>query len=305
MKRIAVIVLFVLVLSGCSALIEDSPPSAKEVELQQTQAAIAVALTMDAQQAISLKTRAYQTVVAELTQTVLSFTDTPEPPTDTPEPSPTPEPVLTLAVATATQSPIPATNYVKPEYVNGLGIAHFKDTFASAENWFTYDGGGSSAQVKNGVMRMTMDEPNLTSDWTLSWISGQNFYAEVTAETGGQCTANDRYGMVFRAPNPNGGYLFMISCEGAFRLTTWDGASALLLAGWKKSDDINAGANQSNVLGVFANGDQIMLYINGEHQRTVYDQTFFNEGRFGLIIGSEKTDDLTIEYDNFKMWYID
>lgn len=305
MKKTAVAVLLVLLLSGCSALTGGAQPDAKAMELQQTEAAIAVALTLEAQQAQTLETEVYQTVLAELTQTALAFTDTPQPATDTPEPSPTAEPVLTLAVETATATPIPATNYVQPGYVNGLGIADFKDAFASAENWFTYDGDGSSAQVKDGVMRMTMDKPSLSSDWTLAWITGQNFYAEVTAETGSKCEGNDRYGMVFRAPNTNGGYLFMVSCDGAFRLTTWDGSSALLLAGWKKSKDINTGPNETNVLGVFANGDQIMLYINGEHQRTVYDKTFLNEGRFGLIIGSEETDDLTVRYDDFKLWYID
>ena len=304
MKKTAAVVLLGLVLAGCGLLSPQSEPPAADPGLQQTQAALYVEQTMSVIQAKSVETEVYNAVVAGLTQEAASYTATPAP-TDTPLPSPTIEAIITLAIPTSTEVVIPAVNYVSKDYIEDLGVADLKDGFGSGGNWYTYDTGDSSAKVKDGVMRMTMDEPHLTADWTMSWITGQNFYAEITAQTQDKCAGKDRYGLMFRATDPNSGYLFMVSCDGRFRLTTWNGATAKLLAGWSKSSHINEGPDEINTLGVLANGNQIMLFANGEHLRTVYDDTFLGNGRFGLIIGSEETDNLVIEYDTFKLWNLD
>jgi len=303
MKKTAVVILLTLILAGCGILSPQPAPQADN-NLVQTQAALYVEQTMSVMQAKSIETDVYNAVVAGLTQEAASYTATPAP-SETSVPSATIEAIITLAIPTSTLTVIPAVNYVSSEYIEDLGTADVKDAFNSGANWYTYDTGDSSAKVKSGVMRMTMEEPHLTSDWTLSYITGQNFYAEITAQTQDECEGKDRYGIMFRAQDLNTGYLFMFSCDGRYRLTTWNGATAKLLAGWSKSSHINDGPDETNVMGVLANGNQIMLFANGDHLRTIYDDTYLATGRFGLIIGSDETDDLTIEYDTFKVWYLD
>ena len=81
-----------------------------------------------------------------------------------------------------------------------------------------------------------------------------NFYLEIQGTSGDSCQGKDRYGLIFRAPDPNQGYLFGISCDGFYRLRAWDGEKFSGLISWRQSEYIHTGPNQTNRIGVYGKG---------------------------------------------------
>ncbi len=61
------------------------------------------------------------------------------------------------------------------------------------------------------------------------------------------------------------------------------------------------GPNQTNRVGVMANGENIKLFINGKMVHEIADATFA-QGYFGLFINSEKTPNLTAKINQVDYW---
>jgi hypothetical protein len=73
------------------------------------------------------------------------------------------------------------------------------------------------------------------------------------------------------------------------------------LEGWTDSDVINIGDNAQNTLGVMTDDGTITLYINGEKVKEVEENTF-KTGVFGVFIGSDNVENLTIWIDQIRYW---
>ena len=159
-----------------------------------------------------------------------------------------------------------------------LGNPDYTDTFDQTYNWYPYDSSTTKAEIKNGKFFYTMKGTKSSSEWTLSWPEIKDFYLEVTAKTPDTCDGKDRYGLLFRAPDPSQGYLFYVSCDGQYRLALWDGSNFDILVDWTVANVINKGPNETNRLGVWAEGKKITLYINGEKliQSPVVDERLEN-----------------------------
>lgn len=301
MKKPALIFLLSLCLTSCDILTPQAVVQTADPGIFQTQAAESVTLTVGALEAQSDATGVYQTVVAEVTQEAVIETPT-EVGTATSAPTDTPEPTATAAQFNPLASAVPGISGIGANDVTSLGNPTFKDNFSTSTNWYPYKGSDSQATIKNGVLEMIMFAPEDRSDWTMSWQTGQHFYVEVTANTQKKCSEKDRYGLLFRAPSTNSGYMYLFSCDGHYRLLAYDGTTSSLIVDWKASDHINQGPNQENVMGLLANGSTFTLFANGKQLRSASDTSFGSRGRFGLMIGSAKSYDFTIEYDNFKLW---
>jgi len=303
MKKSAMTFLLTFWLVGCGILNPEPVVETANPDEFQTQAAESVTQTIGALQAQSDATFVYQTVLAEITQESNVELVTPtETATATTTPTNTTTPTATSAQFNPLASAVPGISGIDADDVDSLGNPSFKDSFSGSNHWYTYAGDDSRAQVKNGVLEMIMFNPQDSVDWTMSWQTGQHFYAEVTANTQKKCNGEDRYGLLFRAPNTDSGYIYLFSCDGKYRLLAYDGTTSKLVVDWKSSNYIDQGSYQKNVIGVLANGSTIVLYANGHKLRSVTDTSFGNRGRFGLIIGSAESYDFTIEYDNFKLW---
>jgi hypothetical protein len=126
---------------------------------------------------------------------------------------------------------------------------------------------------------------------------------EIKATTGEECSGLDRYGLLLRAPDPNEGYVYGFSCDGRFRIYKWDGENYRAIQEWKSPPHIKTGPDQTNLLGIWMSGDTIRLYANriliGEYTDNTYD-----EGRFGLFIGSSETEDFEVYIDEVSYWLL-
>jgi hypothetical protein len=247
-------------------------------------------------------TLAAETVQAQLTQDVLLATDTPEPgaPEATQEiaatisATPTPS-----ATQTPTQTLIPTLADEDPRVK--LGNSTWKTTFKDDSTWYTFETDQTSFEIEDNTLVMTAKKSNSYENWSMAWPVLTDFYLEITGTTGDSCSGKDRYGLIFRAPDPEQGYLVGISCDGSFRIRTWDGENFEELRGWQSSEHILTGEDQTNRLGVMADGSDISVYINGHLVEEIQDDSY-SKGSFGTFIASDNTPDFTVSVSEAAYW---
>jgi hypothetical protein len=187
----------------------------------------------------------------------------------------------------------------------GLGSPDWTDEFDSGANWFNLNTDNVSFNFDDGMLRMRAKTAGSGDFWGLANRPDlADIFIEAEFVTGDVCSGLDRYGLLVRAPEPNAGYVFNISCNGQFRIYEWDGETYNQLHAWTSSTAIKTGPNATNVVGVWANGDDIRLYINdvlvAELEVDVYD-----EGRFGLLVGSTNTANFDVYVDEISYWILD
>ncbi|MBI3158116.1 MAG: hypothetical protein HYZ26_00770 [Chloroflexi bacterium] len=235
------------------------------------------------------------TVQQQATEQAASQTPAPpsatQAPTDTPQPTDTPPPTATATLAN--EDPRAA-----------LGDPDWRDPFNAAGNWTLFNTDDVRTEIKDGKFLYTMKTAQGPSSWTISWPAVKDFYLEATAITPAACAGKDRYGLMFRAPDPNHGYIFSFSCDGMYRLATWDGKDFDILIDWTADAAILAGPNQTNRIGVRAVGNTIRLYANGVLLDEITDSEYNDEYKFGFNVGAEKTDGFTVAFDEIAYWEI-
>lgn len=230
---------------------------------------------------------------------------------DTTEEADTPDsvtPTATIdstATPTETQEPTPTLSPTPPpsDPKLSLGTPDFKDSFNSTTNWTEHDQASSTTEIKDGKFFYTMHNPSPYSDeWVFSWPQIKDFYMEITAVTPASCSGKDRYGLIFRAPSYNNGYLFYLSCDGFYKLNKWDGSNMVSLEDWTFSDKIEAGPNKVNRLGIMTVDNDISLYVNGFFLTLIEDNDYMNEGYFGLLVAATDTSEFTVTFDDLMYW---
>jgi hypothetical protein len=117
----------------------------------------------------------------------------------------------------------------------------------------------------------------------------------------GDCTGLDRYGLVFRAENPNEAYLFGLSCDGNYSLRRWDGDFFTMVHIWTPNQSINPGPGQTNQIGVLTQGETLAMYVNGQFLGTVEDD-IYKEGSIGLFVGSVNTENFQVAATEIAFW---
>ena len=199
------------------------------------------------------------------------------------------------------------TFYLKINVVEGvselnLGAATWTDNFATADNWYLLDTANTKWTEGDGKLVMTSIAPAKGEEWGLSDQASMNdYYLQATFVTGGSCSGLDKYGVLARAPEDNKGYVYEFSCDGHYRLYTWDGKNYNALQEWTASESVIPGANKTNTMGIYMKGTDIRLYANG-HKIAEFTDNSYDHGQFGLVIGSVNTDNFTVYVDQVAYW---
>ncbi len=200
------------------------------------------------------------------------------------------------AQATATAT---ATATVQPsDPIAWLGAPTWRDTFNGTKNFYTTSDENIIFSYAADAFSMTATNVNGWHSWSLGNKRIANFYLEATF-TVGACSGDDRYGLVFRAPNTSEGYFYGISCQGMFGLTRWDTLSPVVE--WKPAVPLKAGSNQTNRVGVMARGNELTLYINGTEVAKVNNDRY-TEGFFGFYIASHGTYGFNVLVKEVAYW---
>lgn len=139
--------------------------------------------------------------------------------------------------------------------------------------------------------------------WRLGGAQLQNGYVEATFKTG-NCSGNDIYGIVLRAPDYESGrgYYLQLTCDGQYNLSVWKDSGLDALQEWTTSSAILAGSNQTNRLGAWITGNQWKLYVNGVLIKEISDGSLINMGHIGFFIVANQTPDFTIYVDEIATW---
>lgn len=268
------LLLVTLVLSACASPTTEPPPSQEDIENSVNATLTAMAVAAPATEA--------------------------PPPTETPppteEPTAPPPPVPT---PTATLAP------VEGDPVDILGEPDGVDTFDTKTNWTLFDNDCFRSEITDGLFVMTAKGLEGIICWEVSWPEIEDFYVETMVFMPDACEANDRFGMLYRAPDNNRGYQFGLTCDGRYSLTLWDGETTTVLVEPTSSEAINVGLDAVNRLGVAAHGSNYLLYANGVFLTEVVDSTFNESGKLGYFVRASTTNGFVVEYDNLAVWLLD
>ena len=228
------------------------------------------------------------------------------PPTEpSPLPSLTPSPSATetpsgTATPTATPTLTPTATLGANDPRSSLSSPTWHEDFADSSDWGLYSDVHVRFELGDHELLMTAFNPNFYNGWLLSWRRDDNFYLEATVEVGA-CSGRDAFGLMFRAPNASNGYLYGISCSGEYVLRTWNGEKMSNLVVWTSNSAIPSGPDSTRRIGVWASGDELSLYVDGQFLRQITDSTYTN-GLFGLFISSASTPDFTVRVTAVDYW---
>lgn len=233
------------------------------------------------------------------------------------ESSPTAPPMLTptsaapavTKVAEATKEPVPPLSTDDPKA--RLGEATSTDPMKDSTSWVWPTGANDFTSISFSNNQLTMTSLQEKIGWRLTNPAGHSFsnlYLEATIKTG-NCAENDQYGVIVRVPvlkDANQGYLVGFTCDGRYSIRLWDGKAAPngqmnRLVDWTASKAINAGANQTNRLGVLVVGGRIAIYANGTLLGEATNAAY-PSGYFGLFVAGLKTPNFTIQVDEMSYW---
>jgi hypothetical protein len=253
-------------------------------------------------------------VLPTLTDT-LAATETPaatetleatETPSQTPEETGDSEPT-----ETATQTPTPTAPPFDPD--TAYGSPTLFDPFNDDRNWV--GSGGTLPDTDfirlalgGGKMHVT-GKPVGWDTWWFTFQTAGDQFLEMTVETG-NCSGKQAYGLIVRGPSTNTtarGYIVTFSCDGAYRLDRLDSSSPYTkveLIPWTEADSINAGSNETNILGIELSGDTIILYANRFKLEEIEDGTF-SSGRFGVFVNADAPGNFTYSVDELSFWNFD
>jgi len=185
---------------------------------------------------------------------------------------------------------------------NQLGASVWGAVFDDGtETWYQYDNDQAISEVRDGKLVLTAKKGNSFDSWTMSYPEMSDFYLEVLFTIGDSCEGKDRYGIFFRAPDNTQGYLYNVACDGSYQLRLWDGEQFTDLINWTVDPHIAKGTDVSQRLGVWAEGDQMVLYVNGFQVGEVRDSTY-SQGTFGVNIAGAQTAGFTVDVVEAKIW---
>ncbi len=76
-----------------------------------------------------------------------------------------------------------------------------------------------------------------------------------------------------------------------------------MLKDWTESEAIEAGPDVTNAIGLLVNGNQLYAFVNGVLLDSVPIQDDdYTSGVPSLFTNAAQTADLTVHFDDFKLW---
>lgn len=139
-----------------------------------------------------------------------------------------------------------------------------------------------------------------TVGWSVADLVADDFYLEVDAfHIDGPL--DNEYGVLFRYVDAKNFYRFGASHDGYYSLQMMVDGEWVDLVEWTKSDLLRTGEGAGNTLGVWAEGEQITILLNGEALATVTDSTF-RSGQIALMAGTFEEGDVEVAFDDLFLW---
>ncbi len=216
--------------------------------------------------------------------------------------APTPTNIPSFTPVPTRAQPAPTLPSGDPR--NSLGAPTWHDSLETAKAFYLYENDNTKVTQDNGALVLTGKLANGWMGWSLTFSHpATNFYIEATF-TPQQCSGTDLYGLVFRSPSTDAGYFFGVTCDGRYNLHARDFKenTDTTLVELTANSAIQAGSNQTNRLGILANGDKLGLYANGILLDEITDSTYSAEGDFGALVAANETPDFSVHMEEISLW---
>ncbi len=239
-------------------------------------------------------------IVATQVATILSGMPTSDLQTTT-----TPQPVTpTNQAASPTISPTATATVSTEDPRSNLGEPTYRDTFDKSGLWGLdepYDDGHTRIEIKNNQLVLTSYSAQGWMGWRTTFAKAGNTYIEGSFSTN-QCSGGDQYGLLFRLNEDTGGDFFAVTCDGRYSLSHFDGSQFSSIVNLTETTAVQSGSNQINRLGVWIQGNQIRLYVNGNLLTETSDDQLSGSGNFGAFIAGLKTPNFSVNLTEFDYW---
>ncbi len=181
-------------------------------------------------------------------------------------------------------------------------LLYSEDFSSSKSGWPYVSDEYFKKSFKNGAYHLTI----VPADYW-DWVSGPsrlNFTdfileVEATKEAGPD---DNVFGLVVRKIDAGNYYAFLLSSDGYYMIVKRENNSWAYASEWVKSSAIKTG-NSTNLIKVTGEGDKLALYANGEKLADYNDSTF-GYGGVGLFVQTQSEGNVTIGFDNLKVWSI-
>jgi len=164
-------------------------------------------------------------------------------------------------------------------------------------NWDTAAQEGSGCAFANGVYHSTILQPGFFSPCFAQNPSFSNFSYQVQMKI----VKGDQGGICFRANTNNGAYYaFYINSNGTYDLETYNNGISTGILRKGSSSAIKTGLNQTNLIAVVANGNQIDLYVNMQLIDSVTD-SMYSSGQIG-VVAEDINNPTDVAFNNAQVW---
>jgi len=318
MKRIqsALLILILLTLSACQLQMPGVQAPTAAVFVTEPPAAVPASTEMPSSTAMPAPTETALPPTAAAPEPAQP-TAYPEPPTQAPEATAVPPTATQPAAAaqaepTETEAPVesfdPYTELGDPTYENPMEFANLGE-WAQAETDELPDNRNIRLRFRDGRLLVTGKRPYF-STWWFSYHTLRDAFIEMTFDTE-DCSGEDAYGIIFRGPphlaGESYGYIVSFTCDGSLSVLRLDDARPWDAESLFDEEDVSAiqtGPDESNVIGISAEGDEFVIYANGEKVAEVEDDEF-EKGREGVYVRSGGYSGYTYRVTNFAYWNFD
>jgi len=186
-----------------------------------------------------------------------------------------------------------------PKPVEGSTKAAYEEDFSDPESgWEVEKGAGYSYGYVDGEYFCREEEKNYMVRGSYPQLEFDDFtYQAECRQVEGD--PENEYGLIFRQSDKDY-YKFGITGDGYYHLSLRKDGAWTKVVDWAESKAIKRG-DQVNVLKVVCAGQDISLYINGEHVKTVQDNGL-SKGVIGLFAGGWENVPTEARFDNVKVW---
>jgi hypothetical protein len=227
------------------------------------------------------------------------------PPTETPTltPSLTPTPVWFPATATPTSLPTPLRSPT-PELRPLVGEPILEDAFSPETAWRSFTGSIGNIAFADDHLTLAINQPNGMIYAFRETPEFDGFYAEITARAN-LCRGDDEYGLMLRVSGVRiDHYRFALTCSGKVKFVRVYGSRSVVLQPLEQIPAAPVGFPSESVLGVWALGGELRLFLNGSYLFTINDPVI-SKGAIGVYVRTISENPISVNFSRLEVYEIE